>query len=407
MNKKNNILLISDNEKLSESLASKIILLRNTDCVVTSNYKNALRNLSILIPDIVLLHENVSKEQTIDIISEFKNEKKNLSIILLVDRYDSEFILKAYDAGITDFCVSSADDFELVIRVINNIKTALIKNELSRNNKLLIQTGIIDELSGFYGYKFCREVFDNEINTQMLDEGVFMILSPSQESKDSFSYDRTCEAIKNSVRKDDIVSLGKGAKFYILLPKTNFEGAFVVLNKIKEYYGEGFPLKAGISNIYKKTFDELEQETLKALSEAMYSQNEYVMVESKEETLDSWLEEANEKNYKIFKQIFNKKMEKVIAPVFFRLQKTYEEKLLDTKIEQYPEEGIFHLKNKKQDSKLRIIYPGFAKIIIQITHEGFDSPENSEISLPLTHVTQKELIKIIEDFIKQFKLTSI
>ena len=64
------------------------------------------------------------------------------------------------------------------------------------------------------------------------------------------------------------------------------------------------------------------------------------------------------------------------------------------------------MKNKKQDSMLRIVYPGFAKIVIYITHEGLDSPENKEIQLSLTKISQKELITIVEDFIKDFKYTS-
>ena len=68
---------------------------------------------------------------------------------------------------------------------------------------------------------------------------------------------------------------------------------------------------------------------------------------------------------------------------------------------------MFHLKNKNQDSTLRIVYPGFAKIVIYITHEGLDSPENKEIQLPLTKISQKELISIVEEFIKDFKYTSV
>ena len=102
-------------------------------------------------------------------------------------------------------------------------------------------------------------------------------------------------------------------------------------------------------------------------------------------------------------------MEKVITPVFYRLQKAWEEKLFNTEIEQYTdgEQCVFHLKNNKQDSTLKIVYPGFAKIIISITHDGLDSPENSEIQLPLTKINQKKLISIVEDFIKDFKYTSV
>lgn len=90
------------------------------------------------------------------------------------------------------------------------------------------------------------------------------------------------------------------------------------------------------------------------------------------------------------------------------MQKSWEEKLFETEIRQSADDEmcVFHLKNKKQDSTLRIVYPGFAKIIISITHEGLDSPENKEIQLPLTKISQKELVAIVEDFIINFKYTS-
>ena len=180
---------------------------------------------------------------------------------------------------------------------------------------------------------------------------------------------------------------------------------------IKEAYGADFRICAGISSIAHKNFNEMEHDALRALSEAVSTNVDYVVASDKEDTLDEWLDDSVEmpKNYKIFRQIFNKKMEKVIAPVFFRLQKAYEEKLFDTKIEQYTdaEQCVFHLKNQNQDSTLRIVYPGFAKIIVYITHEGLDSPENREIQLALTKISQKELVKIVEDFIKEFKYTAV
>ena len=156
----------------------------------------------------------------------------------------------------------------------------------------------------------------------------------------------------------------------------------------------------------------MERDALRAHSDAAATNAEYVIAsENANETLDEWLVDAEDKpkNYKIFRQIFNKKMEKVITPVFFRLQKAWEEKLFNTEIEQYTdsERCVFHLKNKKQDSTLRIVYPGFAKIVIYMTHEGLDSPENTEIQLPLTKITQKKLVEIVEEFIRDFKYTSV
>lgn len=408
MNDKNNILLISDDNALSKALAAKLIFLRKNDEVIISDYKSAIKNIKKETPDIVLIHENISDKATIDLITEIhKNEL--ISIILLVNSYNQDLILAAYDSGISDFILTSAADFELVIRTVANMKYNSLKLSFQRNRKIMEQLNIIDDLTGLYNYKFAQQAIENVIDDDLLDDGIFMTIGTSEESKQSFSVEKMAESILNSLRVNDIATLGRGAKFYILLPKTDCNGAIVVLNKIKELYGN--EICAGITEIAHKNFVQMEHDALQAFSEAFSKNSEYVITEEKDDdTLDEWLEgDANEaKNYKIFRKIFNKKMEKVITPVFFRLQKTYEDKLFDTKIEQYTDEEqcVFHLQNKNQDSILRIVYPGFAKILITITHEGLDSPENKEIQLPLNQITQKELVAIVENFIKDFKYTS-
>ena len=122
---------------------------------------------------------------------------------------------------------------------------------------------------------------------------------------------------------------------------------------------------------------------------------------------DDWLsDEAIEpkKDFKLFKLAFAKKLEKVISPVFYRLQKTYEDKLKNTKIEQYTNETqcVFSLINPLQRSNLKIIYPGLGKVFIYITHEGLDSPEYREIAISLNKISQKYLNDIAEDFIKEY-----
>lgn len=411
MNNKNNILLISDDKNLSVVLAKKLLFLRKNDNVIVSDYAKALNNVRVSMPEVVLIHENSEKFKTLTLISELKDVNNELGVILLVNTHDGEFILNSYDAGITDFTSVNSDDFELVIRSVNNMKTASLKHKSQRNFRLLLQNGIVDELTGFYSYKYSKSVIQNEIDCNLIDFGTFLALEPDEESKAAFSAEKFAFALQKSIRAYDVITLGKGTKFYVLLPKTDFNGALAVIKKIKENYSANLKLNAGITDISYKGFEQMEHEVLKALAECAYSKKEYVFAEVVEETLDEWLDVDNStnKNYKLFRQIFNKKMDKVIAPVFFRLQKSYEEKLFDTEIEQFTneEQCVFKLKNKKQESSLRIVYPGFAKIVIYITHEGLESPENKEITLSLSKITSKELIKITEDFIKEFKYTSI
>lgn len=409
MSDKNSILLISDDKNFAEVLKSKLIFLRKDDAIITSNFDEAEQNLKLSLANIVLVHESTSKTETSELIK-FLRKNKDICIILLANAYNEEFILTCYDIGIDDFAMSNAEAFELVIRVVNNIKHNSIKLQALQNSKILEQLQVTDETTGIYNYNYAQQVIENAIDNNLYKDGIFMVISPSESTKLSFSLEKMSNAISKSVRVNDVVTFGRGARFYIFLPKSDINGALVVLNKIKENYGENIEICAGISGIANKSFSDFEKDALQALSDALATNASYILADDKEETLDEWLEDTENEpqNYKIFKQIFNKKLEKVISPVFFRLQKTWENKLFETEIEQSTSDGLcaFHLKNKKQDSTLRIIYPGFAKIIITITHEGLDSPENDEIQLPLTKVTQKELINIIENFIKDFKNTA-
>ncbi len=407
----NNILLISDDETVSKALREKLLFLRKDDAVVLSDYKEALSTQELTRAELIFVHESGSAQDTVELIKKLR-VNNNLCIILLVNSYNKGLILAAYDNGADDFAFASADDFELVIRAVNNIKHNSIKLAALRNNKLLEQLKVIDDLTGLYNYSHAEQVIENVIDDNLLDSGVLVALAPSESAKSVFSVEKMAKAILASIRVDDVPTLGRGAKFYILLPKTDFNSAIVVLNKIKDNYDGNLDICAGISGIAHKSFSEMERDVLQALSDAVATNAEFVFAEEKnDDTLDEWLDDCSDqpKNYKIFRQIFNKKMEKVITPVFYRLQKTWEEKLFKTEIEQYTdgEQCVFHLKNEKQDSTLRIIYPGFAKIIIAQTHEGLDSPENKEIQLPLTKISQKELVVIVEDFIKDFKYTSV
>lgn len=398
-----NILLICDDENFAKIIEGKLFFLRNNDKICKSSYKEALNDININPIQTIIIRENKLESETLDLISNIR-ENFDTPIILVSKNCGQEFILSAYDAGINDFVSEEVSDYELVLRVISSIKYNSLNLKNNRYKKILEQLKVIDNITGVYSYNYAKQVIENYIDLDLISDGSFMIISPSNEGKLTFSAEKLKNAIKSSIRIDDILTLGNSINFYIFLPNTDMNGAVVVYNKIKNILD--FDICAGITDISGKTFEQIERESIKALSEAMIHNKEYTLTQNyKEETLDDWIDDKGSQNYKIFKQMFNKKLEKVISPVFYRLQNTYEEKLFNTEIEQYITEDqcIFSLKNKNGNAFLKIIYPGFAKITILISYEGLDSPENREIKLPLAHITQKGLVKIIEDFIKEYK----
>ena len=411
MSAESSIILVTNDVKVSEILKPKLVLLREIDNIATTKYSNAIANIKACYPDTILLHCEDEKQDCLNLIKAIRTDEaiKDTTILLIINDYDREFVLSAYDENISDYLLLNADDAEVLMRTIWCLKKNSLLKTAKKQYNLLEQLNVINQETGFYASKFCDKVFENElaIINQNNEEGMIIAVSPSDESKTTLDPLEFARAIKNSTRNSDVIVHGASNKFYILLPKTPLKGAFCVWDKIKHAVGEEYTINAGVSE-FGKDFVELKKELLNALIEAESTQNDLIVVNDDEEPSSSdWLDKMNssQKNFKLFKQAFSKKLDKVISPVFFQVQKLYEEKLFKTKIEQYSNSTLssFSLKKSNSESELKITYPGFSKINIDIIHQGLDSPENKRISLDLTELDESRLTKILEDFIQEFK----
>lgn len=389
-----NILLVSDDSDLANEIEEKLVFLRADDKVIVSSYDKAMSNMSINDIRTVLVCES-EHDKTIDILKNLRSIE-NLSLILVANTY--ELVIEAGDIGVDDFIMASSNDFEYVMRIVNNLKFSSLKQKFYRNEKLLEQLKLIDELTGLYTRP--KLVIENAIDKDLLVNGVYMAISPVLSEKPDFDISYFANILKKSVRAEDILSIGSGTKFYIFMPNTDINGGITVLNKIQDECK--YQICAGLADIAGKTYEEFENSVAKSLAEALSTGAQYVV--SQDEVKEEWMNE-DVKNYKIFRQMFQKKLEKEITPVFYKLQQIYEEKLFGTEIDQFinDKQCVFRLKNKDRQSTLNIIYPGFAKVIIDIKHEGLDSPENKELQLSLSKVTQEEIENIVERFINEFK----
>lgn len=401
-----NILLITNEQKTIETFAEKLILLRETDEIFYCDYEDAPDIVFSDKPDIVIIQEQADKQKTVNLIKYTKTQTD--SVLLMINSYDRDFVLNAYDAGIDDYFSVNSDPSEISIRTVNCIKKENLKKTIKRYSDYLKQYNIIDSANNLINPQFSKDIANFELTQNDFSLGSLTLVSPDENEKMNYSFDKMITAIKNSLRYQDIILNTNGIKVFILLPNGGVQAAITVINKIRKNLKEEFSIKAGICEIATDNMDILEKHAQCALSDAMLCSQPFVIYsDNPDVNEENWLEEPKERNYKLFKNAFNKKLEKVITPVFYRLQKSWEEKLFNTKIEQYTDEtqSVFRLTNPKQTSLLKIVYPGFAKVIVYITHEGLYSPENTEISLPLSEINTKELTKIIEQFIKEFKNT--
>lgn len=415
MTAESNIILITNDNNVVDILTPKLVLLREIDNILTTAYSDAIKTIQNIIPEVILIYCAEEKNECLELIKTIKTSEKtkNTSILLLIDEYEQDFVLNAYEENIADYLNVYADDAELLMRTIWGIKKNSCMTTMQKQKSLLERLGVIDKSTGFYTNDYCEKIFENEFNdlAENNDDGILMLISASDESKTRLSPLQLAKAIKISTRNSDVIVHSSANRFYVLLRETQLKGAFCVWDKIKRAVGEQYTINAGISPVSEKAFNELKDELLNALVEATSTNKDLVIVSEEEKTSPGdWLDKINstQKNFKLFKQAFNKKLEKVITPVFFQIQKLYEEKLYKTQIEQYSNETLsaFILKKEDQIGELKITYPGFAKINIDIIHQGLDSPENKRITLDLTELDETKLTQILEDFIAEFS-TSI
>ncbi|MBR5554732.1 hypothetical protein IKU74_01840 [bacterium] len=404
----NKILLISDNSEITQAFIEKLVLLRKFDELAILTDLEFCENVQNYSPSVVFLVESVDREITVQNIDLIKKSYENVSIIMIPLEKNYDFILSMYDRGVCDYIFSDTHPAEVLVKTINAIKLNNQAVLAGRNNSLLASTKAISLDNGFYTENYANELMLNVLDEADSFNSSFMIIACDELDRASFKQDVLADAISVSLRASDFVIQLNSGKFYIYLKNTNELGACVVFNKVKEkLYGQ-FRIKAGITDIAGRTFKDIEQRASVSLTDAMLGTSDYVTYKDREVLQSgSWLEEVDEKqkDFKLFKQLFLKKLEKVITPVFYRTQASYEGVLVDTKIEQYSHETqcIFHLKHPHQTSRLTIVYPGFAKAVVYITHSGWDSPGNKEIFLPLKQLTEPVLTDIIEKFINEFR----
>ena len=398
-----NIILVTNDNKIENFLKTKLVLLREVDSIIVSNYTDAKNDIEKYCPDVVFVYCSYEQEECLELIKGIKN----IPVILLMENYDKDLLLAAFDAGIKDYLTLSSTDADVLIRTIWALKDKYKQDKADMTEHLLENLNIMDKDSVIYiDY---QKIFDYEIEQikKTSKDAVFMVLSPTDNAKLNLDEKTFANKLCSILRNSDIIAKAINYRYYLLLNKTNTKGAFVLFDRIKSE--TGVDIAAGISAINNQTFEELEYETLNANIDALSTGKEVIVV-NHDAASETWIDEINsspKKNFKLFKQAFNKKLENVIIPVFYRMQQIYEKNMPNAEIEQNVNEkqSIFIIKNDELENTFKITYPGFSKINIDILHDGLDSAENKRVSFNINELNEDFLEALLDEFYKDTKLT--
>lgn len=376
------ILVVSNDNTVFDFIKPQLLLLRNSDTVYESDYFEAVETVNKTTPQLVILHCGYDLHGFIKLL-------KNISVpvIALFNNLNSDYLMTAYDNGIVDFLTRESSPPEILARVMFALKNKTIKSNLESITRVLKRNNILTE-SGFYVNP--SKVFPYFLEN--IEFGTFLLISAKNTDLEV--------KIASSLRSCDIKAVWKN-NYYIFLPYTDIDGAVSVVKKISHNIND---IHTGIcTHGGKKDFKNINIMLENALNVAIGSYKEYVIIDENLTPKGNWIEKisSGKKNFKLFKQEFNKMIEQVITPVFYQVQSKYETRL-DIKIVQNitPELSSFKIKGQYFDSEFKLKSTGFSAITVDIIH----NTNEKRFTLDLNEMESKTLEVLLEEFVQEHRL---
>lgn len=402
----NNIVLITDNEKIAQKAQKKILLLRNSDTFEVIGYENCFYEVKKRNSVLVLYHLKDNEKDNEEFLNFLQklNQTKEVqcaSVLLLYEELDENLLCSAFEKGLTDFLPADATDSEFTIRAIWCLQKRERLFESEGKKDILSQLKIIDKKNHVFTENYTYTILKEESKKNW---GTFVVIAPDINIRSKISPQALMNSVKKTVRTCDILGYATDFKIYLWFRETNKENVLKILEKIKKSLSPDFTISAGFIETRNLAFDEAEDLANRALSKALLKGNFFLYAKEKKKKEVNL--EANVKNFKLHKENFVKKLEAILSPLFYQTQKRNEEKLFETKITQTvsEEKSIFKLENDKGKSSFTVSYPGFTKINIEIIHDIKDCEMKAEkLFVETEDLSEQKIDYLLNSFIKEFQ----
>lgn len=276
------ILVISDLKEEIAAFHSKLLPLRSVDNVISAGLANTIESAKKYMPDVIIIFDREERKEVIDVCVELKSsvDTANTPIMLIMDQYSEEFLVAAFDAGISDYIVKPLNETEILTRVIWCLQKNEILRQLEKKELVLSQLGVIEQDGGIYTPKFISKIFENEINLANKYKYPLALMALNFENSDM----EFKNIIKNSTRSSDIICGFDKNKYYIILSKTNEKGVEVVFRRLRESLPPDVAIKAGacieLENI---SYERITNSAIRALDRASKDEGDRVVIIKAEE----------------------------------------------------------------------------------------------------------------------------
>ena len=396
----NKIVLISDDRDFFDYIRAKLSM-RKSDELFTFTFDELPEKLHLLKSSVIIVNSETSREKTLDLL----NLIKDIPVIVSTFNDDEKFRAKCYRAGAFDYLTILVSDSEFQARLVPAFTIASILEKNTQYRDLLVDKNIITKSNDVYlDYRMIIDKELKKIQTN-LSKAVFGAISPSDKTKFLIHPTIIESVILSNIRKNDILMTYAPNKYFILLKDIDIND----VNKLWDKIELALPQKlfAGFVTITNQKSDELINKALNALHFSINKENSIINIKNNPvQSLSSLQGDSSTyTNFKMFRQEFSRKIERVITPVFYQVQQKYSNKLSNVTLQQGVGEGYgsFYIKGKTSSSSFRITSPGFSKINIDITYQkDSENIDAKRITLEPEELEAGLLGDLLEQFILEY-----
>ena len=383
------IILVSDDSDFFEYITPKLVL-RKQDELFKFSFEEVYEKMKIVKPSLFIINSEGAETGTLDLL---KHLQDNVCIVFSYNE-NEQFKINAYTLGALSCITPLTPDKEMHAQLISalNVSSLIRKNKQYRD--MLVKESLISSNNEVFNNY--TEILDEELKSIKDSSGqaVLAAISPNENNKFFIQPNTVEKAILNNIRKNDVLMTYAANKYFLLLYDTDIENAQKIWIKIQGQLQE--KMYAGFASVNSKTRQQLVNEVLNKLHEAINYEKNYIKTGDK---LD-----AGGQTFKMYRQEFNRRMENIITPVFYHTQQKYNSKLFGVQIEQSTGDGIavMAIKSRNTIASLKITTPGLSKINIDIMYNNQTIPAK-RVTLEPDELEAGLLEDLIVQFIEEFK----
>ena len=292
----NTVAIISNNEFTLSEIKNMLVLLRDIDKVECIDYYEADEFIKKTIPSVIILHSTESDKNCLRLLKKIRSSEKtkNVPVILYPEFSSTDYIVEAFDNGVSDILTSPLKDYELVIRVIWAIQKSEEVQIMEAKDNFLAKLGIIDHKTGFYKEDFSLRYLESVVSSAKANKQKSCLVLIKILSAIDVNFDKNMfkEALKSSIRLNDTIAMKDENTYYIFLSKAKLNGVYSVYERILSKLGPMTSINASVIEIQDELFDDIINVLEYSIQKA--PKNGEMAIVSKQDFLDMYKKEEKE-----------------------------------------------------------------------------------------------------------------